>query len=86
MHGTGHGIGAFLSIHEGMDIGQKINIFIKGFCSKCNHIRIQIRNKLRMWSYLLKKSLMENFSFCVMETFTYFIGKTWKITVRKLSI
>ena len=76
MHGTGHGIGAFLSIHEGMNTAQKINIFIKDFFSKCNQIRIQIRSKLRMWSYLLKKSLMENFIFCVMETFTHFIGKT----------
>ena len=28
--------------------------------SKCD----QIRRKLRIWSYLLKKSLMENFIFC----------------------
>ena len=32
---------------------------IKDFFSKCD----QIRRKLRIWSYLLKKSLMENF-FC----------------------
>ena len=30
---------------------------IKGFFSKCN----QIRSFLRIWSHLLKKSLMENF-------------------------
>ena len=32
---------------------------IKGFFSKCD----QIRRKLRIWSHLLKKSLMENFIF-----------------------
>ena len=32
----------------------------KDFFSKCE----QIRRKLRIWSDLLKKSLMENFSFC----------------------
>ena len=33
---------------------------IKNFFSKCD----QIRKKLRVWSYLLKKSLMKNFIFC----------------------
>ena len=33
---------------------------IKDFFSKCN----QIRRKLRIWSHSLKKSLMENFTFC----------------------
>ena len=33
---------------------------IKDFFSKCD----QIRRKLRIWSYLLKKCLMENFFFC----------------------
>ena len=32
----------------------------KGFFSKCD----QIRSFLRIWSHLLKKSLMENFTFC----------------------
>ena len=36
---------------------------IKGFFSKCD----QIRRKLRTWSHLLKKFLMENFIFCVMR-------------------
>ena len=40
---------------------QKMKFSIKDFSSKCN----QIRRKLRIWSYLLKKSLMENFIFCV---------------------
>ena len=34
---------------------------IKDFFSKCD----QIRSFLRIWSHLLKKSLMENFIFCV---------------------
>ena len=33
---------------------------IKDFFSKCD----QIRSLLRVWSHLLKKSLMENFIFC----------------------
>ena len=33
---------------------------IKDFFSKCD----QIRSKLRIWSHLLMKSLMENFIFC----------------------
>ena len=33
---------------------------IMNFSSKCD----QIRRKLRIWSHLLKKSLMENFIFC----------------------
>ena len=36
---------------------QKMKFSIKGFFSKCD----QIRWKLRIWSHLLKKSLMENF-------------------------
>ena len=39
---------------------QKMNFSIKDFFSKCD----QIRKKLRIWSHLLKKSLMENFIFC----------------------
>ena len=39
---------------------KKIKFFIKDFFSKCD----QIRRKLRIWSHLLKKSLMENFIFC----------------------
>ena len=33
---------------------------IKDFFSKCD----QIHRKLRIWSYLLKKFLIENFIFC----------------------
>ena len=39
---------------------------IKDFFSKCD----QIRRKLRICAYLLKKPLMENFIFCVVYLFT----------------
>ena len=39
---------------------QKIKFSIKDFFSKCH----QIRSFLRIWSNLLKKSLVENFIFC----------------------
>ena len=39
---------------------KKINFSIKNSFSKCD----QIRRKLRIWSHLLKKSLMENTIFC----------------------
>ena len=42
---------------------QKAKFSIKDFFSKCD----QIRRKLRIWSHLLQKSLMENFIFCVSE-------------------
>ena len=38
---------------------QKIKFSIQDFFSKCD----QIRSFLRIWSHLLKKSLMENFIF-----------------------
>ena len=38
---------------------------IKDFFSKCD----QFRTKLRIWSHLLKKSLMENLIFCAMIIF-----------------
>ena len=42
---------------------QKMQFSITDFCSKCD----QIRRKLRIWSHLLKKSVMENFSFYVVQ-------------------
>ena len=39
---------------------QKMKFTIKDFFSKCD----EIRSFHRIWSYLLKKSLMENFIFC----------------------
>ena len=42
------------------DTAQKMKFSIKDFFSKSD----QIRRKLVIWSYLLKKPLMENFIFC----------------------
>ena len=41
---------------------QKNKFSLKNYFSKCD----QIRWKLEMWSYALKKSLMENFIFCAL--------------------
>ena len=40
---------------------KKMKFSIEDFYCKCD----QIRRKLRIWSHLLKKSLMINFIFCV---------------------
>ena len=42
---------------------QKMKFSIKDFFSKCD----QIGSFLQIWSYLLKKSLMENFIFCAVN-------------------
>ena len=42
---------------------QKMNFSIQDFFSKCN----QIRKKLRIWSHLLRKFLIENFIFCAVS-------------------
>ena len=46
-----------------VDTAKKMKFSIKDFVSKCD----QIRSFLRMWSNLLKKSLMENFFFCTVQ-------------------
>ena len=53
----------YLKIQESLrseNTAQKMKFSIKDLFSKCD----QIRRKLRIWSHLLKKSLMENFIFC----------------------
>ena len=50
-------------IYPFVHIAQKMKFSIKDFSSKCN----QIRRKLRIWSHLLEKSLMENFVFCAVH-------------------
>ena len=49
-----------LSIHR---TAQKMKLSIKDFFSKCD----QILRELRIWSHLLKKPLMENFTFCAVQ-------------------
>ena len=46
-------------LFECLCIAQKVKFSIKDFFSECD----QVRRKLWIWSYLLKKSLMENFVF-----------------------
>ena len=53
-----HSYGWFL--FRGSDTAQKMKFCIKDFFSKC----YQIGSFLRIWSNLLKKTLMENFIFC----------------------
>ena len=52
---------------------QKMESSIKDFFSKCD----QIRRKLRIWSYLLKKSLMESFIFCLVRKQEYHQPNLW---------
>ena len=44
---------------------QKMKFYNRDFLSKCD----QILRKLRIWSHLLKKSLVENFIFCAVIYF-----------------
>ena len=50
---------------------QKIKFSIKAFSSKCD----QIRSLQRSWSYLLEKSLTENFIFCAVKEGRFLIGR-----------
>ena len=52
---------------------------IEDFFSKCD----RIRSFLQIWSYLLKKSLMENFIFCEV-TMPYYIKHTTQINFKSL--
>ena len=47
---------------------QKMEFSVKDSFSKCD----QIRRKLRIWSHLLKKSLIKNFIFCAVS-----VGQEW---------
>ena len=48
----------------GTNTAQKMKFFITDFFSNC----AQIRKKLQIWSYLLKKPLMENFILCAVKS------------------
>ena len=50
-------------ILEPKHFAKKMKFFIKDFFSQCD----QIRSFLRIWSHLLKKSLIENFIFCTVR-------------------
>ena len=51
-----------LVVVSSRNTAQKRKLSIKGFFSKYD----QIRSLLRIWSHLMKKSLMENFIFCAL--------------------
>ena len=55
-----------------MSTAQKMKFSIKDLLSKCD----QIRSVLWIWSYLLKKPLMENFIFCAVGAFQVSLTKT----------
>ena len=63
-------------------IAQKMKFSIKDSFSKCD----QLRRKLRIWSHLLKKSLMGNFIFlCSLESCPYLIHCVKYTRIRSLS-
>ena len=53
---------------------QKMKFSSKGFFNKYD----KIPSLLRIWSHLLKKSLMENFIFCVVEALYDSFCNIWK--------
>ena len=65
IHTNGQDHRIFQTIHSYAysSTAQKMKFSIKDFSCKCD----QIRSALRIWSYLLEKSLMENFVFCAVK-------------------
>ena len=53
---------------------QKMKLSLKDVFSKCG----QIRSFLRIWSQLLKKSVMENFIFCAVFVVSIAILGSWE--------
>ena len=66
-----------------------MKFFIEDFFSKCKEKCDQIRRKLEIWSYLLKKSLMENCIFCAVSVWIQIIVTMfvflWFSNVHKIS-
>ena len=58
-------------MNKNIGTAQKMKFSIKGFFSKCE----QIRSFLRIWSHLLKKSLMENLIYCAV--LLHFLLEHW---------
>ena len=56
-------------IKQNMNTAPKMKFSVKDFFSKCASF-------LRIWSHLLKKSLMENFIFCAMNYEFISFGKS----------
>ena len=76
--------GNFLTSNSFCITAKKIKFSIKGFFSTCDQIHIL----LRFWSHLLKKSLMENFIFCIVYVLTgvvyYLNWDFWKTFIPTL--
>ena len=60
---------------------QKLKFFIKDFFSKCDQIH---QSCLRIWSHLLKKSLMENLIFCALPN--SFLFKNQSLYIPEVTI
>ena len=58
-------------------LSKKMKFLIKDFFSNCN----QICSFLRIWSQLLKKSLIENFIFCAVNDLTQKRKISWKMFI-----
>ena len=63
------------------DTAQKIKFFIKDFFSKCD----QIPSFLRIWSHLLKKSIMEYLIFCTVRRKGFLVSKVKEVQIYKAS-
>ena len=65
-------------------IAQKIKFSVKDFFSKCD----QICRKLRIWSHLLKKSLLKNFIFCdvIISNISLFMSYDFKLNLNILTL
>ena len=76
---VGRGGGHFVAI----DTVHKMKFSIQDVFSKCD----QIQRKLRIWSHLLKKSLVENLIFCVVRWVLNHLLKTYmtKICLQLIS-
>ena len=71
-----------ITLHISATTAQKMKFSTKYFFSKCD----QIRNFLQIWSHLLKKSLMENFIFCTVNSPTSEHKKDYSLTLSNLVI
>ena len=61
---------------------KKINFSIKNSFSKCD----QIRRKLRIWSHLLKKSLIESLIFYCSDLFKHYKSSLFLVKVNVLQV
>ena len=73
----GPSITYLLDTFQYVSLHKKMKFSIKDFFSKCD----QIRRILRIWLHLLKKSLMENFTFCAVSNIL--LLNTWNGPLKK---